>query len=261
MSIDSLISSKSDGVLTVTFNRPDRLNAMTAEMEAELVRVAVQANEDPDVRVVVFTGATGKRPAFVAGQDVGELSTVADARAAEELEQHSEEVLSAVEQIRVPTIAAVGGPCVGVGALIVACCDIVIVSDSVRFGFPIARTVGNILSSKNYRRMIDLVGVPRVKNMVLRARLMTGQELLESGAASEIVADDALLERTLGIAQEVGSLAPLTLSGTKETVLRMRDAAEHVDNLDLLTKSYLSEDFAEAVNAFLEKRSPNWSGR
>lgn len=261
MSIQSLISTSCNGILTVTFNRPDRLNAMTAEMEAELVRIAIRANEDPEVRVVVFAGATGKRPAFIAGQDVGELSAVADARAVEELEQHSEEVLDALEQIRVPTIAAVGGACVGVGALIVGCCDIVIASDSVKFGFPIARTVGNILSSKNYRRMIDLVGVPRVKNMVLRARLMNAQELLASGAASEIVSDQDLLERAKEIAGEVACLAPLTLSGTKESILRMRESAAHVDNTDLLTKSYLSDDFTEAVSAFMEKRSPRWSGR
>ncbi|UOQ56725.1 enoyl-CoA hydratase [Leucobacter allii] len=261
MSIDALSTSTENGVLTVVFNRPERLNAMTADMETELVRVAARVNDDPTVHAVVFTGATGKRPAFVAGQDVGELSAIADAQAAEEVERHSEELLEAIERIGVPTIAAVGGPCVGVGALIVGCCDIVIVSESVKFGFPIARTVGNLLSTKNTRRMIDLVGVPRVKNMVLRARLMSGRELFASGAASELVGDAELGSRAREIAEEIGALAPLTLSGTKTSIRRMRDAPGHADNLDLLTEAYLSDDFAEAVNAFLEKRSPRWAGR
>lgn len=261
MSIDSILTSENAGVLTVVFNRPGKLNAMTSEMEAELLRISTAVNQRPEIRAVVFTGAYGNRAAFIAGQDVSELREVADARAAEELEQHSEELLVAIEGIQVPTIAAVGGPCVGVGALLVGCCDILLVSETVKFGFPIARTVGNILSTKNYRRMIDLVGVPRVKNMVLRARLLSGSELFTAGAAAELVSDEELLPRAQVIAREVTELAPLTLSGTKTSLLRMRDSDNHSENLDLVAESYLSRDFAEAVSAFLEKRPPSWSGR
>jgi enoyl-CoA hydratase len=256
-----LLRRRDGDVLTVTFNRPAQLNAMTFEMESMLEELCASVNQDDSLRAVIFTGATGRRPAFIAGQDVGELSSIADAEAARALEERSEEVLAAVESITVPTIAAVAGPCVGVGALVAASCDLMIVADSVIFGFPIARTVGIMLSTKNLARIIDLVGVPRTKRMILRARLMNAEELESSGAVMEVTDDEMLLTRASAIAEEISHLAPLTLSGTKASIGEMRDAALSADNERLLTAAYLSADFAEGVDAFLQKRPPVWTGR
>jgi enoyl-CoA hydratase len=170
--------------------------------------------------------------------------------------------MSTVESVRVPTIAAIAGPCTGAGAAIAACCDLRIASPSARYGFPIARTLGNCLSMANYTRISTLIGFGRMKDVMMRARLMDAQEMLACGLLSEVTADeDSLLTRAQALADEVASLAPLTLWATKEALRRIRDGMipEGADS-DLVIACYMSQDFKEGVEAFLAKRQPRWTG-
>lgn len=258
----ALLSEVRGPALWLTFNRPYRLNAATPEMEDLIVRACESVAQSSEIRVVVFTGATGRKPAFMAGADTETFEVVATAADVAEIEAHAEDTLRAIEDLPVPTVAVLDGAVVGQGALIASCCDILLCGPTVKFGFPIARTVGNCLTTGNLMRLVRLVGLPYARTMIMRARLLTGHELAAAGATLD-VAESAeelrdLAERTV---DTIASLAPLTLQGTKETLRRSIRTETFADNMDLVSEAYLSQDSREALAAFAQKRAPQWTGR
>lgn len=259
---DEILRQRRGPVEWVIFNRPQRLNAMTHGMEDLLIDICRDVNRDKTVRAVVFTGSAGSKPAFMAGQDVSDLKEVASAEAAMAMELRGEEVCVAVENVRVPTIAAISGACVGAGALLAASCDVRIADPSMRFGFPIARTVGNCLTVKNLARLTMIMGAPATKELIFSARLLSAEEFDATGALREIVRDaGALLTRAQEIGERFVELAPLTLWGTKEGMRRLRDAMlPSIADVDIVRACYLSQDYHEGTAAFLEKRKPSWTG-
>jgi enoyl-CoA hydratase len=260
-SADELLVEQRGRVRWITFNRPHARNAMTWNMYERLVIACEEINADLSVRAVVLAGAGGE--AFVAGTDISQFREFKTEQDALDYEAKGNKVMSTLESVRVPVIAAIAGACTGAGAAIANCCDIRIGSPSARYGFPIARTVGNCLSMANYARAAALLGIPRLKNLIMRARLMDSSELLACGMLSEVTADEAsLLPRAQALAEEVAQLAPLTLWATKEALRRVRDrmVPEGGDS-DLIIACYMSEDFREGVDAFLNKRKPQWTGR
>jgi enoyl-CoA hydratase/carnithine racemase len=255
-----VIVEQRGSVRWITFNRPQSRNALTWNMYSRLEAACSEVNADRQVRAVVFTGAGGK--AFVAGTDIAQFRAFKTEQDALDYEARGDSVMRALESIRVPTIAAIAGACTGAGAAIAACCDLRIASPSARYGFPIARTLGNCLSMANYRRAAALLGTARVKDMIMRARLLDAKEMLACGLLSELVPDeDSLLARAQSLAEEVASLAPLTLWATKEALRRVRDheMADGADS-DLIVACYMSHDFKEGVESFLSKRQPHWKG-
>ena len=257
---DELIVEWRGAVVWITFNRPQARNALTWNMYNRLEEACGQINANRDVRAVVLTGAGGK--AFVAGTDIGQFRDFKTEQDALDYEARGNKVMSALESVRVPMIAAIAGPCTGAGAAIAACCDLRIGSPSARYGFPIARTLGNCLSMANYTRAATLIGFARLKDLMMRARLMDAQEMLACGLLSELTPDeDSLPARAQSLAEEGASLAPLTLWATKEALRRVRDGLipEGADS-DLIIACYTSRDFKEGVEAFLAKRKPLWTG-
>src|SRR5258708_30934714 len=124
--------------------------------------------------------------------------------------------MSPLESVGGPVIAAIAGPCTGAGAAIAACCDIRLGSPSARYGFPIARTLGNCLSMANYTRAAALVGVARLKDLIMRARLMDAGEMLACGLLSEETPDEGSPPaRAQGLAAEAGARRPLTVRATQ----------------------------------------------
>lgn len=144
-----------------------------------------------------------------------------------------------------------------------ACCDLRIAAGNMRFGFPIARTLGNCLSVANYARLAALIGPARVKDMVFTARLMEAEEARAIGFISEVWPDAAALAvRAEELARLVAAHAPLTLRATKEALRRIqqRSVGPGEADKDLLLMCYMSADFREGMEAFLGKRSPVWRG-
>lgn len=260
MSEDELLTERKGAIRWVTFNRPQARNAMTWNMYDRLASICKSVNQERDVRAMVLTGAGGK--AFVAGTDISQFRDFKTEQDALDYEARGNAVMLALELVRVPVIAAIAGACTGAGAAIASCCDLRLASPSARFGFPIARTLGNCLSMPNYARVAALLGIPRVKDLIMRARLMDAAEMLGSGFVVEVVADEeALLPRAQEIAEEVAQNAPLTLWATKEALRRVRDRLVPADaDSDLIVACYSSRDFREGVEAFLGKRKPVWTG-
>jgi enoyl-CoA hydratase/carnithine racemase len=258
--MDELQYELRDGVGYVTFNRPQARNALTFAMYERLAEICTTANGDRSIKALLITGGGDK--AFAAGTDISQFRTFDKEQDALDYEARIDRVMNAIEQCRVPTIAAIHGACTGGGASIAACCDLRIASRAMKYGFPVARTLGNCLSMSSYNRLVYLVGPSLVKDIVFQARLIEGEEALAKGLVSELLEDQAaLMKRAEELARTVATMAPLTLQATKEAVLRLRPKIEHGEGNDIVLMCYMSQDFREGMEAFLNKRKPAWKGK
>jgi enoyl-CoA hydratase len=254
-----IIEELHDGILWITFNRPQARNALTFGMYDRLAATCRGMPVDGSVRAVVISGAGGK--AFAAGTDMTQFRAFETAQDALDYEANIDAVLEAVERCPVPTIAAIHGACTGGGGSIAAACDIRIASERLKFGFPIGRTLGNCLAAGNLVRLSELIGAGRVRELIFTARLIEADEALRVGLISEVLPDEeALIARATELAELVGSMAPLTLRATKEAMRRTRMATS-VDDDDLITSCYMSDDFRIGMEAFLAKKKPVWTGK
>lgn len=249
-----------DGIATLTLNRPEARNAMTFEMYEGLKRVCTELAENRDARVLVITGADER--SFAAGTDISQFRSFASPDDAVAYEQRIESVLRAIELCPIPVIAAIAGACTGGGCAIASACDLRIATADARFGFPIARTLGNCLSPATMSRAAALIGPAKVKELVFTARLVGAEEAKAAGLVSEILPDrNALLARARELALQVAGHAPITLEVTKEGLRRLRTGEGDGEGSDLVVRAYMSEDFREGIEAFLGKRKPVWKGR
>jgi enoyl-CoA hydratase len=248
-----------DGIGKVTFNRPQARNAFTFEMYERLAQICEQADGDRTIKVLVFQGAGDK--AFASGTDINQFRAFTTPEHAIEYESRIDRVLTKLEQCRVPTIAAINGACTGGGAGIAACCDLRIGTKTVKMGFPIARTLGNCLSMSNISRLTALIGPARVKDLIFTARLVGAEEAAGAGLLHEVVEDiPALQKRADELASQIASHAPLTLNATKQALARLQKRLSREEGQDLILMCYMSKDFREGLDAFLTKRTPQWTG-
>jgi enoyl-CoA hydratase len=259
MSNDILYETRDGGIAWLTFNRPEARNAMTFAMYDRLAEICEQINADDSVRVLVLRGAGDK--AFVAGTDISQFRDFKSAQQSIEYEGRMDRVFNALEDVRVPTIAAIQGACTGGGAGIAAACDLRIGAPSAKFGFPIARTLGNTLSMRNHSRLASLIGVARTKEMIFLAKLFDAQEMRAIGLLNEIAPEDGLYRRVEEVARLLLEHAPLTLNATKQALNAFLRHAQPPGGEDFVVRNYTSEDFREGMESFLGKRKPRWKGR
>src|SRR6202035_4231764 len=239
---EDLIYSVTDGIARMTFNRPQARNALTFAMYEQMAVICENINADHSIKALIITGAGDK--AFASGTDISQFRAFKTAQDSLDYEAR---------------IAAIAGACTGGGAGIAACCDIRIGTEATRIGFPIARTLGNCLSMSNISRLVSLIGPARTKDLIFKARLVEAPEALALGLLSEVVPDVATLQqRADETAKLVAGHAPITLEVTKEAVRRIRRTLSRDEGEDLILRAYMSEDFREGMDAFLNKRTPNW---
>jgi enoyl-CoA hydratase/carnithine racemase len=256
---DHLLFEVREGIGRVTFNRPEARNAFTLAMYDRIEEIVQQAESDASVRALVLTGA-GEQ-AFAAGTDISEFKAFSKPEDGLRYEARMDEVLTTLERSTVPTIAAISGVCTGGGAAIAGCCDLRIGAANMRFGLPMARTLGNCLSVANCARMAALLGPARVMDIIFTARLIEAEEARAIGLVSEVLPDHtSLMSRAEELARTVAEHAPLTLRATKEALRRIREKMTLPDDSDLIRLCYTSKDFREGMDAFLNKRKPDWKG-
>src|SRR5919204_2238900 len=181
---DELLYERRGPVALLTFNRPHARNALTWAMYEGLYACCEHVDNDGRVKVLVLRGAGDK--AFVAGTDISQFRAFSTPEDALQYERNNNRYSSRLESLNKPTIAMIRGACTGGGAAFAMCCDLRLASPDARFGVPIARTLGNTLTTQNYVRLVALIGPARAKDLLFTARLIGGGERGAGGGFHEI---------------------------------------------------------------------------
>jgi enoyl-CoA hydratase len=253
-----LFEVKDDGIAWLTFNRPEARNAMTFNMYKVLGDIC--RSLDSKVKVLILRGAGDK--AFVSGTDIAQFRGFTEPHHATDYEHTMDGVFDALEDVKVPTIAAIQGACTGGGAGIAAACDLRYGAPSAKYGFPIARTLGNTLSMRNHSRLAGLIGVARTKDILFLARLMEAKEMLSIGLLNEVTTEEGLYKRVEEVAHTLLEHAPLTIQAAKAALNKvLRHWTPPGDDSEWVVRNYMSADFKEGIEAFLGKRKPRWTGK
>ncbi len=257
MAADHILFVKEAPLAWITFNRPEKRNALTFPMWDRLGEICGEVAADASVRVLILQGSGGE--AFVSGTDIDQFRNLSTAEQALGYEERLESVFSALENLPVPTIAKIEGYATGGGLAIALVCDLRLCAPNARFGAPIARTLGNCLSITLCGRLVETIGAARAKELIYTARLADANEALQLGLVNEV--SQRLEDRVKEVARTIAANAPLTLRATKAAIRRVQQFGRPPADQEPILQCYLSEDFKEGVAAFLEKRRPNWQGK
>ncbi len=252
-----------DHIATVTFDRPQRRNAITFEMWHELRQAIVDLDASDEARVMVFTG-TGDE-AFSAGADISQFETHRNSAPQAAIYNAAfDDAMDAAEASGKPTIAMIKGACVGGGFEFSSACDIRVGADNARFGVPIAR-LGLPIAFREMRRVIRAIGHAKTMELLFTADLLSAEEAHRVGFLNHLVPLAEVESFTLDMAHRIAALAPVVHRVHKQiatTVLENPSLASLTEADHALALSpYDTEDFQEGWRAFLEKRDPEFNGR
>lgn len=250
---------RAPGAVEVTFNRPEKHNSFTDAMYAAIRDLCREVAADPAVRVVVIRGAGGR--AFAAGNDISSFTGFTDGQDGVRYESAIRDVLAAIADLPQVTVAAVEGICVGGGLAVANSCDIRIATPSSRFGYPIARTLGNILSAPIVLRCAEVFGDSLTREMLLTSRLVDATRAHACGAVATLVEPEAVENEIWSFVDGITRAAPLTIELTKEQLRAGRAGYTLQEDDARLERAYGSTDFAEGVRAFLAKEKPRFGAR
>jgi enoyl-CoA hydratase/carnithine racemase len=265
MSYEHILCDISDGIATITLNRPDRLNAWTPKMAGEILHALKKIDEDDSAMVSIITGA-GR--GFCAGMDLSAGGSTFDGSAREGAAEDADglpstaEIIKTLLDLKKPVIAAVNGPAVGVGVTMILPMDIRIASESARLGLVFVRR-GVVPELASPWFLPRIVGVSKAAELLYSGRIIGAQEALECGLVSRVVPDDQLMDTAREIAGEiVQNAAPVPLALTRRMLWQFlgMDDPEKADEINIAYFSWTGSqpDCKEGIESFLEKRPPEW---
>ncbi len=257
---ETLLFNVSDHVAEITINRPDKLNALSAQVLEDLRHLVTDLRERDDVRAVIITGAGEK--AFVAGADISELSALNDSSDGRNFAQNGQAVFSLIESSPKPFIAAINGFALGGGCELALACHIRICSENAKFGQPEVN-LGIIPGYGGTQRLTRVIGRTHATDLILTTRMLNAKEAEEHEIVSRVVPLADLLSTARTLAATIAEKAPLAIKAALECIFEGADESieeglnREADHFGQLTTS---ADFHEGTAAFLEKRKANFKG-
>lgn len=260
MAGQTVLRERHGSSLVLTFNRPEKLNAISTEMLDELEAAMTEAEGDGDVRTLVLTGAGPK--AFVAGADIGEYSGQSEEQFVR-YQQRSRDLFTRLALWPGPVVGAINGYALGGGFEIALCCDVLVASPNARFGLP-EGLLGVSPGGGGTQRLTRAVGPYVAARVLLAADRLTAEEARALGLVAAVVDQPRLLEAALDLAARAARVAPLAAAEMKR-LIRAAPEADLEAGLTLeheaLFRLFRSADAAEGIRAFVEKREPRFEGR
>lgn len=252
-----VLVEREEPIAVVLLNRPDVMNALNDEVMDELARVLGELDDDEAVGCLVLGGS---ERAFAAGADIGEM---AEADAMDMYDARRTDRWDALRKLRTPLVAAVSGYCLGGGCELAMACDLIVASESARFGQP-ETGLGIIPGAGGTQRLTRAVGKAKAMDVILSGRFLDAHEAERAGLVARVVAREAWLDEAKRVAREIASKGPVAQRLAKEAVNRAYESTLET-GLDFERKAlylaFASEDAKEGLTAFTEKRKPNFRGR
>lgn len=258
MAFKTIIVETDDHITTIKLNRPDALNALNSELLGELIQALKEAEANEKVRCIVLTGSD---KAFAAGADITEMATKSfvDAFGSDMFGHFAEDFL----RIRKPIIAAVSGYALGGGCELAMMCDFIIASDTAKFGQP-EINLGVMAGMGGSQRLTRFVGKSKSMDMHLTGRFMEADEAERSGLVSRVVPAKKLMDETMAAAEKITEKSALSVMAVKEAVNRSYETTMREGLLlerRLFHALFATEDQAEGMAAFVDKREPQFRDR
>lgn len=254
-----LATSLENNILTVTINRPDKLNALNKSVFDELDSVLDEIYKNPEIRSVIITGAGAK--AFVAGADISEFNGL-NKEQAMNLAKRGQDVFFRIENAPKPIVAAVNGFALGGGCELAMACHFRIASTNARFGQPEVN-LGLIPGYGGTQRLSQLIGKGRAIELLISANMIDANTALQYGLVNAVVAAEELLVKTRSILENINSKAPIAVANCITAANNAFDDREDgfVTEIRLFGECFVTEDMKEGTRAFLEKRKAEFKGK
>jgi len=261
MTTEKMLSRVKDGVGYITFNNPEKHNAVSIEMWDALEQILDGFRSSQDIRVIVLSGAGGK--AFVSGADISKFDKERSSKEAVlSYNKRTQKVYENLETFPKPTIAMIDGYCIGGGLNLAVCCDIRICSEKSKFAMPAAKlSLGYPFSS--IKRLFDVMGPGMAKHFMFTAEKISASEALACGLVQKLVSEDSIDSYVKDYALNIANNAPLTIKAMKQIGIEISKNSDERDLLlceKLASTCFDSEDYKEGRKAFMEKRKPNFQG-
>lgn len=260
MAYENILFTVEDGIATITFNRPKALNALNGALLFELSQALGEVVANEEIRVLILTGAGEK--SFVAGADITELATFGPLQA-KMFAQQGQAIISTLQSLSIPVIAAVNGFALGGGSEMALACDFIYASENANFGLP-EISLGIIPGFGGTQRLPRLIGPNLAKEMIFTGKMIPAAEAREIGMVNKVLPPASLMEEALKTARIIAAKGKVSLRAAKQSVNRglNTDLATGLDiECDAFALCMASEDAREGTSAFLEKRKAAFKGR
>ena len=258
-SFETIKFEKQGAIGVLTMNRPEALNALNSQVISELAEFLKLIDQDREVRCLVVTGE-GK--AFVAGADIKEMQNYNQDQALE-MSENGQKVMQAFQDLSIPSIAAVNGFALGGGLELALACDVILASDKAKLGLPEV-SLGLIPGYGGTQRLARTIGKGRARLMTLTGDIYSAQQCYDWGLISEVYASEEFNSKVLEVANKIASRAPVALDLARQAINLGfdRSLAEGLSlEAELFSKTFTTQDKVEGVNAFIEKRKPEFKGQ
>ena len=259
MNFENLLTNSENGILTITINRPDKLNALNKKTVKEIGEAIKNAKEDTSIKAVIITGSGAK--SFVAGADISEFVglTVEQGKT---LAQAGQAVFRSIETCPKPVIAAVNGFALGGGCELSMACHIRVASENAKFGQPEVN-LGLIAGYGGTQRLVQLIGKAKAFELHATADMLNATQALQFGLVNYVTTPEQLIPKCVEIIEKIKSKSPKAITGVINSInAYFENGTDGFETeLNEFGKCFATEDFKEGTSAFLEKRKANFTGK